>query len=399
MPDKPLYEHVRSELSNRIAAGRYPVGRRLPNPAELCEEFSVSTITLKRALDMLAEDGYVVRRPRHGTVVISTVPGKKDDRAAAATFVATSASATAAAAASASSPASAAADAEATALPLIGAVLTSFDDTFGGPILTSMIASTSGRANLVVKMSFGDVDAEETFIAELTAAGVSGLAFQPSSSESVPPALLGLLARRFPVVIIDRSFEGIPVSAVCSDNVAGGRIATEHLLELGHRRIGLITSASRVSTVQDRRNGYVLAHAAAGVPHDVADEFQAVYSVAPGATTSAEDDIARLTEWVESRPDLTAYLVSEHRIALLLRRACRALGRDVPGDVSVVCFDQPDARLDDSVFVFTHVAQPQRLMGAQAIDELFAQLDDPGAVTKHALPARLVPGASTAPPR
>ncbi|MEZ0113444.1 DNA-binding LacI/PurR family transcriptional regulator [Catenulispora sp. EB89] len=371
MPDKLLYEHVHSELKSRITDGRYPVGKRLPSPAELCEEFSVSTITLKRALDMLAEDGYVVRRPRHGTVVVSAEP-------------------------EAGAAAAGGAGAAGGGLPLFGAVLTSFDDTFGSGILTSMIGQTAGRANLAVKMSFGDADAEEALIGELLAAGVSGLAFQPSSSESVPPALLGLLARRFPVVIIDRSYDGIPVSAVCSDNVAGGRAATEHLLDLGHTRIGLVTSASRVSTVQDRRNGYVRAHAARGVPHDDADEFHAVDSVTPGATTSPEEDMARLTEFVRSRPGITAYLASEHHIALLLRKACQAVGRAVPDDVSIVCFDQADALLDDSMFVFTHIAQAQHLMGTRVIEELFAQLDDPGAVTKHALPTRLVPGASTA---
>ncbi|MBS2550176.1 GntR family transcriptional regulator [Catenulispora sp. NL8] len=388
MPDKLLYEHVHAELKGRIAGGRYPVGQRLPSPADLCEEFSVSTITVKRALDMLAADGYVVRRPRRGTVVVSAEPEqRRGARGANGTIGAMDTAVWAGGAAGGGNGAT---------LPLFGAVLTSFDDTFGGGILTSMLAETAARANLIVKMSFGDADAEEALIGELLAAGVAGLAFQPSSSESVPPALLGLLARRFPVVIIDRSFDGIPVSAVCSDNVAGGRAATEHLLDLGHRRIGLVTSASRVSTVQDRRNGYVRAHAARGVPHDDADEFHAVDSVTPGATTSPEQDLARLTEFVRSRPEITAYLASEHHIALLLRKACQAVARTVPGDVSIVCFDQAEALVDDSVFGFTHIAQAQHLMGTRVIEELFAQLADPGAVTKHALPTRLVPGASTA---
>ncbi|MFE3516650.1 GntR family transcriptional regulator [Streptomyces sp. NPDC059166] len=381
MPEKLLYEQVYTALKARIRGGGIAVGERLPSPAQLGEEFSVSSITLKRALDMLQDEGYVVRRPKHGTVVVDADP---QPRGAAA---ATEGEHEGVRPLRVSGP------------PLLGAVITSFDDTFGTRLLSAMLTSTAGRANLVLKTSDGDSAAEGAQIAELLAAGTLGLAFQPSSSQSIPPALMGLLARRFPVVIIDRSFDGVPVSTVCSDNAGGARKATEHLFALGHRRIGLISSASPVSTVEDRRNGYVSAHAAAGVLHHDQDEFSEVYSVTPGSRVSAAEDLERLVEFVRARPQVTAYLVSEHHIAVLLMRACRELGLSVPGDVSVVCFDQPFAPLDDSLFRFTHVAQPQALMGARVIDELFDQLGRPGSVTKHVLPTELVLGASTAVPR
>jgi DNA-binding LacI/PurR family transcriptional regulator len=375
--DKLLYQQVYDELKARITDGRIAVNDRLPTPAELTQEFSVSTITLKRALDMLEEDGYVVRRPRHGTVVISAAP-EKQQPASAKTTTARSVG----------------------AVPLLGAVLTAFDDTFGTAMLEAMIQASAGKANLIIKASSGEAKAEGPLIEELLAGGIRGLAFQPSSSaaQTVPAALLGLLGRGFPVVIIDRSFDGIPVSTVCSDNVASARQATEYLFGLGHRGIGFVTSASRVSTIEDRHSGYVAAHAAAGVPHDDRDEFREVYSVTPGADGDPDDDLARLTAFVRERPHLTAYLVTERHIALLLRRACRSLGLDIPGDVSVICYDQPAAWLDDSVFRFTHVAQPQHLMGAAVIGELTGQLSRPGAAAKQVLQAELVEGASTAPP-
>ncbi|MBR7833098.1 GntR family transcriptional regulator [Actinospica durhamensis] len=385
MREKLLYEQVYAELKARIREGRIGVDARLPAPADLGTEFSVSAITVKRALDMLQAEGYVVRRPKHGTVVISADPQP----------------APAAAVRGATEPGAyppLPANARAEGAPLLGALITSFDDTFGTALLASMIGATSGRANLVLKTSVGEEAAEGPLIEELLAAGIRGLAFQPSSSQSIPPLLMGLLARSFPVVIIDRSLDGVPVSTVCSDNLAGARAATEYLFELGHRRLGLITSASRVSTVEDRRNGYVRAHAGAGVPHQEADEFHELYSVTPGSRVDASEDLAKLTAFVEARPELTAYLVSEHHLAIMLRRACRDLGRRIPQDVSIVCFDQPPAALDDSPYPFTHVAQPQAELGARVVEELFAQLAEPGAVTKHVLPTRLVPGASTAPP-
>lgn len=368
MQERLLYRQVYDELRARIRDGRIALNDRLPSPAELSAEFSVSAITLKRALDMLQADGYVVRRPRHGTVVISTDP-----------------QAQASAKAEPSAPG---------AIPLLGAVLTSFDDTFGTALLESMIRSSAGRANLIVKASGGDATSEGPLIEELLAGGIRGLAFQPSSSaaHAVPAALLGLLGLGFPVVIIDRSFDGIPVSSVCSDNVASARNATEYLFGLGHHRIGFVTSASRVSTVEDRRIGYVAAHAAAGIPHDDADEFRDIYSVTPGSGGDPDDDLTRLATFVTARPHVTAYLVSERSIALMLRRVCGDLGLGVPADISIVCYDQPVALLDDSVFRFTHVAQPQNLMGAAVIEALTSR---PDSTVKRVLPAELVVGAST----
>ena len=382
VPEKLLYQHVYDELRARIADGRIGVNDRLPSPVELTAEFSVSTITLKRALDMLEADGYVVRRPRHGTVVISATPqGPSAGQQASANE-------------------SGAGIRSASSIPLLGAVLTSFDDTFGTAMLEAMIQASAGKANVIVKASGGEAKVEGPLVEELLAGGIEGLAFQPSSSaaQTVPTALLGLLGQGFPVVIIDRAFDGIPVSTVCSDNVASARQATEYLFGLGHRGIGFISSASRVSTIEDRRSGYVAAYAAVGVPHDDRDEFREVYSVTPGAGGDPADDLARLTAFVAEREHLTAYLVTERHIALLLRRACASLGLEIPGDVSVVCYDQPAAWLDDSVFRFTHLAQPQHLMGAAVVSELTGQLSRPDVPTKQVLQAELVPGDSTAPP-
>jgi len=267
-----LYQQVYERVRDDIRSHRFEVGSRLPAEAELLAEHQVSGITLKRALDMLREDGYIDRRPRRGTFVISDVGSSESVRDARP--------------------------------PLIGGVVTNFDDSFGSHIIGALMDPDSG-ANVVLKRSLGDRDEEEALIRALVASEVEGLILQPGSSAFVPPAVLELVMRRFPVAILDRVFEGVPVSSVVTDNVDAGRLAAQHLIDLGHTHLGLVTSSSTVTTVNDRSTGFLHAHAAAHIPHDVANEARDLASTIPGSDVPVEDDVERLRAFVRARPEVT----------------------------------------------------------------------------------------------
>lgn len=366
-----LYKRVYESLREAITQGTYAVGDRLPSEAELSKQFDVSAITVKRALELLRTDGMIMRRPRIGTVV-------------------TSASPTTSRVSAADSPGGP---------TLIGCVLTSFDDTFGNKIIEGVLAAAGADTHVVLKRSGGDLGDEDANIRALVDAGVDGLILLPSSSEYIPPAALELVAKKFPVVILDRLFDGIPVSAVCSDNAAGGRAATEHLLGLGHQTIGFVSSKSHVSSSDDRRNGYIHAHAMNHLPLENRAELRSIGSTVPGGSETAEDDIALLVEFVEQHPDITGYVAAEYNIALMLREACDRIGLDVPTDISIVCFDHPDASFDTRLFRYTHIRQQQHELGVKAIESVRRQIDSSHAIEKVVLPVELIVGASSAVPR
>ena len=277
--------------------GEYAVGDRMPSEAELSSRFDVSPITIKRALDLLRTDGLIMRRPRIGTVVTSLTPTAPQ------------------------APARAQNDADRSP-SLIGCVITSFDDSFGNKVIEGILAATGADTHVVFKRSGGDLADEDACIRALVGAGAEGLILLPSSSEYIPPAALELVAKKFPVVILDRLFDGIPVSAVCSDNLAGGRAATEHLLDLGHKTIGFVSSTSHVSSSDDRRNGYIHAHASNHLPLENSAELRTIGSTVPGSADTIEQDIARLVAFIEEHPDITGYVAAEYNIALMLREAC-----------------------------------------------------------------------------
>lgn len=348
----------------RIRSHDYPVGERLPVEAALLVEYDVSPITLKRALDLLREQGYIVRRPRLGSFVVSDSPT---------------------------------ASTAAGSRPLIGCVVTNFDDTFGTHVIGGLLDSPLS-ANVILKRSLGDPDVEEELIRSLVSNGVDGLILQPGSSQYVPPAILELVMRRFPVVILDRVFDGVPVSSVCTDNVAAAKAATEFLISSGHSRLGLITSASRVSTGEDRKEGFLHAHAAAHILHESQNEFRDLESTIPGSHVHAEDDVDKLVDFLGAHADLTGFVTTEYNIAVMLKASLERLGRSVPEDSSIICFDQPDTFYDGASFHFTHIDQQQSVMGSSAVQMVLEQMATPGTVRKLSLRAELVAGQSTSAP-
>lgn len=357
---RKVYDHVRAAIER----GDYPIDHRLPSDAELAEQHGVSAITVKKALDLLRNDGYISRRPRVGTIVISDV--------------ATAAPAT-----------------HSLKHPLVGLVMPNFDDTFGTRILGGLLDRANATANLLVKRSLGDASAEDRLIKALVDGGVRALILQPSSSVYIPPAVLELVTKEFPVVILDRVFDGVPVSTVCSDNIAAGQQATEYLFSLGHEQVGLVSSDSTVSTLRDRRDGYVKAHAMHHIPHDDALVFDLVHSTTPGSGTDPSEDVDHLEAYLRSHPEVTAVVATEYNIAAMLREAALRVGRRIPEELSILCFDHPDAFYDRTHYRFTHIRQDQEGMGEAAVEVALGLIRDPRAVRKIALPTELVIGQST----
>src|SRR6188508_2671319 len=164
-------------------------------------------------------------------------------------------------------------------------------------------------------------------------------------------AELKTLQRDFPFVVVDPRIaldEGIPV--VSAAHAAGARAATEHLLSLGHRRIGAITGPPEWIACTDRLNGYHGALAAAGVLPDPA--LVAVSDFRNGPLTAAA--AAKLLDLPDPP---TAIFAFNDNTAVGVIKVARSRGLRVPEDLSVVGFD--DSELAEIVSPgLTTVRQP-----------------------------------------
>jgi len=170
-------------------------------------------------------------------------------------------------------------------------------------------------------------------------------------------------------------------STVTGDSFAGGRLATEHLLRGGRRRIAHIGfGPSTISEVRDRYRGYAAALGAAGVELDEALVRYAYFSPESGAAT--------MRALLEDHIDLDAAFVGSDLMAIAVIDELRAHGRRVPDDVAVVGYDDV-AIAAHSDPPLTTVRQPGPLAGRLLAQSLIQYLST-GAVTHASIPAELV---------
>ncbi|GAB7191998.1 LacI family DNA-binding transcriptional regulator [Kineococcus sp. NUM-3379] len=196
-------------------------------------------------------------------------------------------------------------------------------------------------------------------------------------------------ATGIPVVAIDPHTGPTGPTTVDCDNAAGARAATGHLLGLGHRRIAHVRGRADLESARLRELGYREALAAAGLPFDPALLRHGDYR-ASATTTEAARALLTLPE----RP--TAVFAANDLSAIRTVEVAHELGLRVPGDVSVVGFDNiPEAA--NCAVPLTTVAQPLREMGAQAVRMLVDLLDGRECAAHVRMPARLVVRASTGP--
>ena len=195
-----------------------------------------------------------------------------------------------------------------------------------------------------------------------------------------------------PVVVALEMIEGSGFPHVQIDNVAAAQAAVEHLIALGHRRIAHIAGPLPEVMAAHRRDGYRAAMKAAGLTIPGGYEVRGDYLLESGEACAA--DLFTLPE------PPTAIFAANDEMAYGAIHALRRLGRDVPGDVSVVGFD--DLYLSKAFYPpLTTVSQPRADIGRTAMSQLLNILsdDDIGAEPAIVLPTTLNIRGSTAPPR
>jgi LacI family transcriptional regulator len=192
-----------------------------------------------------------------------------------------------------------------------------------------------------------------------------------------------------PVVAVDPHTGPSDLPTVDSDNLRGARLATEHLLGLGHRRIAMLTGRPDLQSAQLREQGYRLALVAAGVPID--EDLVQVGAYVP--TVSA--DAARRLLGTPDRP--TAVFAANDLSAIATIEVAAELGLRVPEDLSVVGFDNiPDSAL--STPSLTTVNQPIHEMGRRAVNLLIDLIRGESIESTHiTLATSLVVRQSTRP--
>lgn len=189
-----------------------------------------------------------------------------------------------------------------------------------------------------------------------------------ATSEISRDGWASLAASPVPVVIVNAESGDRTVSVVTSDNEGGMRLATQHLLDLGHRRIAYVRGAESFTADVPRLTGFRAACRAAGIPESDTPELHGDGQFSGGERAT--------TELLRDGPAVTAIACYNDVTAIGALRALRAAGVRVPAEMSVVGCDDISAA-SWVVPALTTVAQQKAEMGRIAVERLAAFVEDP----------------------
>jgi len=261
-----------------------------------------------------------------------------------------------------------------------------------GPAAILAGAQEAARAHdyfLMVSSIERDASAIYDHITRLDSWRVDGMFIGVTALGERYRQFLERLQLHIPVAWLEGAALAPDINAVGVDNVRGGELATEHLLALGHRQLGLITGPRQDLAAQHRELGWRKALTQAGVtPSEIA--------LAQGdwTTPSGYRAAQRL---LDQCPALTAIVVQNDEMALGVLRALRERGLRLPQDVSIVGYDDtPSAAYLDPPL--TTVRQDLAEVGRLAIELLIEAGENPALSRQLTVAPELVVRASSAPP-
>ncbi len=231
------------------------------------------------------------------------------------------------------------------------------------------------------------VDEETKYLQLLLQKQVDGILLVPARSISRSIELIN--EQGTPVVIVDRRIPDLDVDVVRCDSVEGAYRLIRLLINLGHRRIAVLSGPQGVSTAEDRVVGYQNALTEAGIP-DARLVFYGAYTQASGY------EMAKRALSLSPQP--TALFGANNFIAIGALKALSDFGLKVPKDISLVCFDDLPTAWSVDPFL-TVAAQPPYEMGCKATELLLKRLkgEAPSQCQEVILPIELIVRGSSGP--
>ncbi len=348
----PLYRQIVEDFEERIKSGELKPGERVPTQTDQAQNYGVSLITIKKAMTDLVNRGILYSRIGKGTFVARSPKLVSH-----------------------------------TTSPSIGLVLRELKNPFFSLVVDSIEEKTSEIGyNLLLTKSSSREEKEELQISHFLDIGVSGMIIASMGHHhQATKGILQLQRDKFPLVMVSY-VQNEDISYIGTDHVYGAQIATEHLINLGYKRIGYINSEKGDVLGTLRQQGYERALKDNGYPIDNEiiyplplegfwNQYQAGYQLG-----------LQLPK-LHSRPD--AIFAFNDLSALGFEQAVLTQGLRVPEDVAIVGFDDIERNLYAPV-PLTTVHPPTSKIGTLAVETLLRMIGGDDSVTRTFLRPRLV---------
>lgn len=220
--------------------------------------------------------------------------------------------------------------------------------------------------SIIVCSSDEDQDREKRLINMLLNRQVDGIIM--TSTLENPDIVNQLISDKFPVVLMDRYFNGTSYNYVGVDNRYASKNAVNHFIGKGHSNIGLITlTPNYISSLKDRKQGYIDALAEANIPLDNSFILELNYN------DLKNKHYSKIREFLLEN-NITAIFTTNNGIAVGCLEVTKELNLNIPNDISIITFD------DVELFKYTSptissIAQPLEDIGKHSVSLLLQQLN------------------------
>lgn len=366
----PLYMQVREIIRSRIEKEEMKPMDPLPSEEDLCNEFNVSRITVKRALEDLKKEGYIFRIKRKGTFVNSQNRQKEEK---SNNFK--------------------------VGRQTIAFIVPDIEDIFVSEIYKGIEKTSSQNGYEIITMSSGkEPEKEISNIEFLIESDIKGAIIFPYWGRFNILQILKLKKKKFPFVLIDRYFRDVSTNTVIVDNFEGACKAVKYLIKLGHKKIAHIMGVDCTAN-EDRFEGYRKALD----DEEISFNPSFVRRIQPfereGSIRFEPDDVGGYNEakvLFSQKEKPTAIFAGNDYIALGCYKSAKELKIKVPEDVSIVGFD--DLKFASHLEVpLTTVKQPKYEIGNKACELLVKNIKGLTKLEKTVLQTELVIRKSCSP--
>ena len=247
----------------------------------------------------------------------------------------------------------------------IAVVITDITNPFWTTITRGIedIAQANGYLTILCNTDESE-DKQEQYLQMLLRRRIDGILLVPASSNQAPIELVK--KQNIPIVLMDRCMPEVDVDVIRSDSQKGAYMITEHLLSLGHQRIGMLSGPKNISTSVERVRGYSQAFHDAGLPENAKEIFWGKYTQESGYEMAKK----MLTEY----SDITALVTSNNFIAIGAMKLLNERKIRVPEDIALVTIDDIPSNFTVAPF-FTSAIQSALEIGKQATELLLNRIN------------------------
>lgn len=235
------------------------------------------------------------------------------------------------------------------------------------------------------------LDKEKDYLDTILATRADGVLIAPTGDASLPH-LETLRKHDVPFVLLDREVPGLDSDVVLGDSKEGARRLVDHLVSLGHSRIAMINGSIQVSSARMRLEGYREALKLNDLPFEEQYVLETAFE--------PRSDLSAIEAWLDGMtPAPTAVIAGNNVLAVEVIRTLNAQGKQVPDDLSLVCFDDlgPLSDINPFLTVIAQQAYQFGYLGMQMlVDRLKERGENPMPWKKIVLPADMIVRRSAA---